>query len=202
MCLCSTAALLQTVELHGTHVRLHCHQFAGFDFVVKSVALQQVDHLPCLADALHVSCTAAPAPVFTADFSLCSWRFVNLSHKLLQSLAATWTCRLAARRVRWLYSADPGYQPNIYLHLFWFFLVFLQMQEREAKMPFTENLDSSNSLLAHFSPPPPPPPPEYLYSQSEPAVVSWDWHADLYVKLLDSFCVLLKHHFLLLFVYY
>ncbi|XP_013769806.1 glycogenin-2 isoform X3 [Pundamilia nyererei] len=45
-----------------------------------------------------------------------------------------------------------------------------QIQEREAKMPFTENLDTSNSLLAHFSPPPPPPPPEYLYSQSEPAV--------------------------------
>ncbi|XP_005747145.1 glycogenin-2 isoform X1 [Pundamilia nyererei] len=47
-----------------------------------------------------------------------------------------------------------------------------QIQEREAKMPFTENLDTSNSLLAHFSPPPPPPPPEYLYSQSEPAVCS------------------------------
>ncbi|CAI5637648.1 glycogenin-2 isoform X1 [Oreochromis niloticus] len=44
-----------------------------------------------------------------------------------------------------------------------------QIQEREAKMLFTENLDSSNSLLAHFSP---PPPAEYLYSQSEPAVCS------------------------------
>ncbi|XP_039979083.1 glycogenin-2, partial [Xiphias gladius] len=28
-----------------------------------------------------------------------------------------------------------------------------QIQEQKAKMPFTENLDSSNSLLAHFSPP-------------------------------------------------
>ncbi|KAM9327542.1 glycogenin-2 isoform 2-T2 [Pholidichthys leucotaenia] len=38
----------------------------------------------------------------------------------------------------------------------------LQIQEREAKMPFRENLDSSNSLLAHFSPP-----SESLCSQSE-----------------------------------
>lgn len=68
-----------------THVRIHCPQFAGFCFIVKSVALQEVDHLPRLADALHV---------FSADFSLCSWRFVNLSHKLLQSLAATWTWQL------------------------------------------------------------------------------------------------------------
>ncbi|XP_070712052.1 glycogenin-2 [Pempheris klunzingeri] len=29
-----------------------------------------------------------------------------------------------------------------------------QIQQREAKMPFRETLDSSNSLLAHFSPPP------------------------------------------------
>ncbi|XP_026217297.1 glycogenin-2 isoform X2 [Anabas testudineus] len=38
-----------------------------------------------------------------------------------------------------------------------------QIQERESKMPFSENLDTSNSLLAHFSPPteslPPPPEP-------------------------------------------
>lgn len=71
-----------------TPVRIHCHQFAGFCSIVKSVAL------PRLADALHVFSAAAPAPVFTADFSLCSWRFVNLSHKLLQSLAATWTWQL------------------------------------------------------------------------------------------------------------
>lgn len=38
-----------------------------------------------------------------------------------------------------------------------------QIQEREAKMPFRENLDSSNSLLAHFSPP-----SETLHSSSEP----------------------------------
>lgn len=171
-----------------THVRIHCHQFAGFCSIVKSVAL------PRLADALHVFSAAAPAPVFTADFSLCSWRFVNLSHKLLQSLAATWT---------WQLDVSDGcaalvlvVSPTFTILLFFFF-VFVQIQEREAKMPFTENLDTSNSLLAHFSP---PPPPEYLYSQSEPAVVSWDWHADLYVKLLDSFCVLLKHHFLLLFI--
>lgn len=164
-----------------THVRIHCPQFAGFCFIVKSVALQEVDHLPRLADALHV---------FSADFSLCSWRFVNLSHKLLQSLAATWT---------WQLDVSDGcaalvlvVSPTFTILLFF---VFVQIQEREAKMPFTENLDTSNSLLAHFSPP-----PEYLYSQSEPAVVSWDWHADLYVKLLDSFCVLLKHHFLLLFI--
>ncbi|XP_030602504.1 glycogenin-2 [Archocentrus centrarchus] len=42
-----------------------------------------------------------------------------------------------------------------------------QIPEREAKMKSTENLDSTNSLLAHFSPP-----SESLYSQPEPTLCS------------------------------
>ncbi|XP_070814261.1 glycogenin-2 [Chaetodon trifascialis] len=42
-----------------------------------------------------------------------------------------------------------------------------QIQEREAKIPFQETLDSSNSLLAHFSPP-----SEVLHSPSEPKTCS------------------------------
>lgn len=41
-----------------------------------------------------------------------------------------------------------------------------QIQEREAEMPFRKNLDSSNSLLAHFSPP-----SQSLPSQPEPKTV-------------------------------
>lgn len=40
-----------------------------------------------------------------------------------------------------------------------------QIQEREAKMPFRKNLDSSNSLLAHFSP------SQSRHSQPEPKTV-------------------------------
>ncbi|XP_076579107.1 glycogenin-2 [Chaetodon auriga] len=42
-----------------------------------------------------------------------------------------------------------------------------QIQEREAKVPFQETLDSSNSLLAHFSPP-----SEVPHSPSEPKTCS------------------------------
>ncbi|TKS66161.1 Glycogenin-1 [Collichthys lucidus] len=45
-----------------------------------------------------------------------------------------------------------------------------QIQKREAKMPFRETLDGSNSLLPHFSTP-----PERLHSPSEPETCS---HAD------------------------
>lgn len=41
-----------------------------------------------------------------------------------------------------------------------------QIQEREAKMPFRKNLDSSKSLLAHFSPP-----SQSRHSQPEPKTV-------------------------------
>lgn len=94
------------VELHGSHVRTHCHQFAGSCFIVTSVALQEVDHSPRLADALHVFSAAAPAPVslltspsVAEDLSVCHISCCRVWIMNVQTGSST--CQMAVQRWAW-----------------------------------------------------------------------------------------------------
>lgn len=99
----------------------------------------------------------------TDDLPLFSWKFVSQSHKLLQSLAGTYTRRLAAKCDTWLPRRGIGLLSQQSTSS-----LVSQIQERDAQMPFRETLNGSNSLLAHFSSP-----SERLYSPSEPNTVRW-----------------------------
>uniref|UniRef100_A0A3P8RJN9 glycogenin glucosyltransferase n=1 Tax=Amphiprion percula TaxID=161767 RepID=A0A3P8RJN9_AMPPE len=81
--------------------------------------------------------------LFTDDFPLFTQSFVNTSHKWPQSFGWSVDVSTGSRTRHTGLGCRPDPLPSS---------LVLQIQEREAEMPFRKNLDSSNSLLAHFSP--------------------------------------------------